>query len=331
MGLILGLAGFIYVLILKKKDPLRLLFLYFLVFTLIHPLVYESLFQTLIKYKVQPRYYLSLTPVLIAGLAVGLHYALSFLTHWIKKYKSRFPGIKYIPHGLVLVLFFSCFYGNLRSLSETYMIQNREWEKVYELFKYHSAPGDTAYIFNLCRPGKWVPTYFYSQKFYYNDESQRYVGLKPTTNIGEDFQNIANGKQKGNVFLVVLQGQHRLTKSDFENFDDITIHPYYKVFIARFFNNGMMPENIMHFFYCLARKFPKWENFYMVYETLFKLEMGAGNLRKAGLHLKTLKKIARHDKLKRKIKKFEKEWQHKKTQRIKRLEKRKSMKRNVKK
>lgn len=325
--LILGAAGFIYTLISKRKNTISLLFLYFFIFTLVFPLVFESGFKTFINYYVNIRYYLTFTPVLIAGLGFGIYYALLFLSHLVKiKPKLRISG-KYLARGFFLVIFLFSFYGNTQSLKETYMIQNREWEKVYELFKYHSAPGDTAYIFSLAPHWKWSPTYFYSQKFYYNNETERYVHLKAKRNIADDFRNINSGKQKGNVFLVILTGEEKLKKSYFKGLNDISIHNFYRAFIVRFFNNGRLLENISNFFWRMKKNLPQDQHTYFVSETLFYLEIARGKLKKAQKLLYILQRIYNHAKWKPRINQLKKKWQKEKEQRIKRRkERRKSRK-----
>jgi 4-amino-4-deoxy-L-arabinose transferase-like glycosyltransferase len=325
--LILGTAGFIYTLISKKKNKVNVLFLYFLIFTLVYPLVFEPGFNTFINYKALLRYYLTFTPILIAGLGVGIYYALLFLSYLVKfKPQLRISG-KYLARGFFLVIFLFSFYGNTQSLKETYMIRNREWEKIYELFKYHSAPGDTAYIFNLAPPWKWSPTYFYSQKFYYKEESERYVHLKSKRDITADFRNINSGKQKGNIFLVILTGEKRLKESYFKGLNGISIHPVYRAFIVRFFNNGRLPENILNFFWRIRKNLPPSEHTYIVYETLFRLEMARGKLENAQNILYSLRRVFTHDQYKVKINQLEKKWQNEKEERIKRRkERRKSRK-----
>jgi 4-amino-4-deoxy-L-arabinose transferase-like glycosyltransferase len=316
--LIIGVTGFVYSFISKKTNTINLLFLYFLIFTLVYPLVFESAFKTLINYHVKLWYYLTLTPVLIAGLGVGLYYARSFLSHLLKSKPRLHLSGKYTVQVFFLVIFLFSFYGNIQSLKKTYMIQNREWEKVYELFKYHSAPGDTAYIFNLIPPWRWSPTYFYSQKFYYKNETERYVHLKSKRNIADDFRNINSGKQKGNVFLVILTGEEKLKESYFKGLNDISIHNFYRAFIVRILNNGRLPENIMNFFYRLAKNLPKNIHTYIVYETLFQLEMARGKLKKAQQLLGTMGRRYTHSKLKIRINQLKKKWQKEKEERIKR-------------
>ncbi|MGD2085701.1 MAG: hypothetical protein PVH61_05900 [Candidatus Aminicenantes bacterium] len=325
--LILGAAGFIYTLISKRKNTVSLLFLYFFIFTLVFPLVFESGFKTFINYTVKLRYYLTFTPVLIAGLGVGIYYALLFLSHLVKiKPKLRISG-KYLVRGFFLVIFLFSFYGNTQSLKKTYMIQNREWEKVYEIFKYHSAPGDTAYIFNLASPWRWSPTYFYSQKFYYKNETERYVHLKSKRNIADDFRNINSGKQKGNIFMVILTGEEKLKESFFKGLNDISIYPFYRAFIVRFFNNGWLLENIANFFWRMRKNLPKNKQTYIVSETLFHLEIARGKLKKAQKLLYTLQRIYNHAKWKPRINQLKKKWQKEKEERIKRRkERRKSRK-----
>jgi hypothetical protein len=288
--------------------------------------VFESVFKTLINYHVKLWYYLTLTPVLIAGLGVGLYYALSFLSHLLKIKPQLRISTKYLVRVFFLVIFLFSFYGNTQSLRETYMIQNREWEKVYELFKYHSAPGDTAYIFNLTPPWRWSPTYFYSQKFYYKKETERYVHLKSKRNIADDFQNIHSGKQKGNIYIVILRSGEKLKESYFKGLNDISIHPFYRAFIIRFFDNGRLPENILNFFYCLAKNLPKNKHTYIVYETLFQLEMTRGKLKEAQQLLYTLRRINTYGKLKAKINELVKKWQNEKKERMKRRKERRKKK-----
>lgn len=320
--LILGSAGLIYTLIFKKKNTINLLFLYFLIFTLVYPLVFESLFNTLINYHVKLWYYLTLTPVLIAGLGVGLYYSQSFLSHLLKSKPQLLISSKYPIQVFFMVIFLFSFYGNTQSLKETYKIQNREWEKVYELFKYHSAPEDTAYIFNLTPPWRWSPTYFYSQKFYYKKETERYVHLKSKRNIADDFQNIQLGKEKGNIYIVILKSRVKLKKSYFKNLNDISIHNFYRAFIVRILNNGRLPENIMNFFYCLAKNLPKNQHTFVVYETLFQLEMARGKLKEAQQLLYTLRRNYTQGKLKARINQLKKKWQNEKDERIKRRKER---------
>ena len=316
--LILGAAGFIYDLISKKKNTVSLLFFYFLVFILVYPLVFESVFKIFINYSVTLRYYLTFTPVLIAGLGVGIYYALSFLSHLLKiKPQLRIPG-KYLARGFFLVIFLFSFYGNTRSLRETYAIQNREWEKIYELFKYHSAPGDTAYIFNLAPPWKWVPTYFYCQNFYYKEESERYVHLKSRINIADDFRNIDSGMQKGSVFLVILTGAEKLNESYFKGLNDISIHSFCRAFVVRFFDNGRLLENIPDFFWRMRKNLPQDKHTYIVYETLFLLEMARGKLEEAQQLLYTMRRIFTQGECKAKINQLENQWQKEKEERINR-------------
>jgi 4-amino-4-deoxy-L-arabinose transferase-like glycosyltransferase len=323
---ILGAAGFIYALISKKKNTVSLLFLYFLIFTFVYPLLFEAGFKTFINYYVTLRYYLTFTPVLIAGLGVGIYYALLFLSHLVKiKPRLGISG-KYLARGFFLVIFLFSFYGNTQSLKETYVIQNREWEKIYELFKYHSAPGDTAYIFNLAPAGKWVPTYFYSQNFYYKEESERYVHLKSTRGIADDFRNINSGKQKGNIFLMILTGAEKLNESFFKGLNDISIHSFCRAFIVRFFNHGKLPENILEFFWRLTENLPKDKHTYIVYETLFHLEMARGKLKNAQNILYTLRRIFPDHQYNVRINQLEKKWQNEKEERIKRRKERKVLK-----
>jgi 4-amino-4-deoxy-L-arabinose transferase-like glycosyltransferase len=323
--LILGAAGFIYTFISNKKNTISLLFLYFFIFTLVYPLVFESGFKTIINYTVQLRYYLTFTPVLIAGLGFGIYYALLFLSNLVKIKPQLHISGKYLVRGFFLVIFLFSFYGNTQSLKETYMIQNREWEKVYELFKYHSAPGDAAYIFNLTPPWKWSPTYFYTQKFYYKNEAERYVHLKSNRDIADDFRNINSGKQKGNVFLVILTGEKKLKESYFKGLNDITIHNFYRAFIVRFFNNGKLAENILNLFYRLAKKLPKDKHTYIVFETLFHLEMARGNLKKAQKLLYILKRIYTHGKWKARINQLKKKWKKEKEERVERRKERRKI------
>jgi hypothetical protein len=257
------------------------------------------------------RYYLSFAPVLIAGLAVGLYYALFFLSHLLKnKYKLSTP-IRYMPHVFLLIIFLFSFYGNTQDLKKMYATKFREWEKLYELFKYHSAPGDTAYIINLANPGQWVPTYFFAQEFYYGDETEREVCLKGKGSIVEDYQNIRTGKQRGSVYFVFLKGSLLVKKSFFKNLDDIQFHRFRYIFVVRLLNNKNLPENILNFYYCLADNLPKRKSSYIVYETLFNLELANGRLMKAKKHLDTLVKFDTGGKLKAKIVEFKKRWQSK--------------------
>jgi hypothetical protein len=193
---------------------------------------------------------------------------------------------------------------------------------VYELFKYHSAPGDSAYIFNLIPPWRWSPTYFYSQKFYYKKETERYVRLKSKRNIVDDFQNIHCGKQEGNIYILILRGGEKLKKSYFKGLNDICIHRFYRAFIVRFFNNGSLPENILNFFYCLAENLPKNKHTYIIYETLFQLEMTRGKLKEAQQLLYTLRRIYAHGELKARINQLKKKWQKEKKEQIKRRKER---------
>lgn len=324
--LILGVAGLIHALISRKKNATALLFLYFLIFALAYPPVFSSIFKTLIKYHMYVRYYLSFTPVLIAGLAVGLYYALFFLSLLLKnKYKLSTP-IRYLPHVFLLIVFLFSFYGNTQDLKRMYSTKFREWEKLYEIFKYHSAPGDTAYIVNLANPGQWVPTYFYAQKLYYSDETERYVRLKGKGIIVEDYQNIRTGKQRGNIYFVFLKGNLLVKKSFFKNLDEIQFHRFRYIFVVRLLNNKSLPENILDFYYCLADNLPKRKSSYIVYETLFNLELANGRLMKAKQHLDTLVKFDTGGKLKAKIEEFKKRWQSKIKKRERIIEKRKNKK-----
>jgi 4-amino-4-deoxy-L-arabinose transferase-like glycosyltransferase len=346
IGLILGIAGLIHVIISKKKNATTLLFLYFIIFTLAYPLIYASIFKALIKFYVTIRYYLSFTPVLIAGLGVGLYYGLSFLTHLMyNKYKLR---LRYLPYGFILIIFLFSFYGNAQNLKEMYWVQYRDWEKVYELFKYHSSPGDTAYIINLAPPDKWVPTHFYTQKFYYKDETERHVRLKGKGSIVDDYQNIRSGKQRGNIYFVFLTGSEKLRESFFEKrvapathrrigmnhgneekdkkIYGIKFYQFHRVCVAHLPNNEILSENILDFYYKLAKNLPKKEDNYIVYETLFKLEMAKGRFRKAKKHLNTLVRIQARGKLIEKIKELKKIWHQRKKKRKLIIGKRKNKK-----
>ncbi len=307
--LILGAAGLIHALISTKKNTTAFLFLYFFIFTLTYPPVFSAVFRTLVKYHIFVRYYLSFTPVLIAGLAVGLYYALFFLSLLLKSKYRLSTRIRYLPHVFLLIIFLFSFYGNTQSLKQMYVTRNRNWKKLYELFKYHSAPGDTAYIINLVRPGK-ARRMFITKTFYYKDETERHVRLRGGRGlIVRDYQNICSGKQQGNVYFVVAKGDRKIKKSYFKNFDDISIRRLPGLFIFRLLNRGNLPEKILSFFDCLAGNLRQKEHNYIVYETLFNLEMANRNLSKAKQHLDTLERIALHRQLKSRIEKFKKRWE----------------------
>jgi hypothetical protein len=282
--------------------------------------VFDSVFNTLINYHVKRWYYLTLTPVLISGLGICFYYAVLFLSHLLKKIFQLHIPAKYPIRFFFLAIFLFCFYGNTQSLKKAYMIQNREWEKVYDLFKYHSSPGDTAYIFNLVPPGKWSPTHFYSQKFYYNNESERYVHLKSNRNITDDFQKIRQGKQKGNIYIMILSRGVELNKSDLESLNNIiSIHQFYRAFIVRILNNGRLSNNIIKFFYCLAENLPAKLQTYVIYDTLFQLEMAMGKYRNAYKILDTMKRRFHQEKLTGKITQLTKTWHKEKKERKKRV------------
>ena len=86
-----------------------------------------------------------------------------------------------------------------------------------------------------------------------------------------------------------------------------------------------MPENILNFFRCLRKNLPKSKHTYVVYETLFRLEMARGKLKNAHNILYSLRKVFTHDQYKVKINQLEKILQTEKEERInRRTERRKT-------
>jgi hypothetical protein len=190
-----------------------------------------------------------------------------------------------------------------------YITKRREWKKMYELFKYHSAPGDTAYLISLTPPGK-ERSLFIAHRVYYGNKAERYVRLKGGRfSIVNDYQNIRSGKQRGNIYFVVPRGSFKLKQSYFTHLSGIIIYHFKGLSIAHLLNDGRLPKKILNFFHCLADNLGKKIGNYLVYEMLFELEMANRNLGKAKRYLDTLVKIDTHGQLKARIERFKRRWQ----------------------
>jgi hypothetical protein len=282
--------------------------LYFIIFIVVYPPLFHSIFYTLINYRIRTWYFLSFAPVLIAGLAFGLYYGRLFLSGFSQ---SR-AGLRILPRlaaGFFLILFIFSFYGNTRALVRSYRLPTRQWRELYTMFKERSSPGDTAYILNLAPPGAWRPNYFYARDFYYQYPMVRNVRLHGKGNIVKDYPGFLNRRHHGNIYIVVIKGGNRLKKSYFKTLPGAEIYKFYRLFAVRLPNNGNLAENILTFYYCLAKHLPRRPENYVVYETLFSLEMINGRLKKAGEHLEALEYLDPDGKLKEEINSFKKVWQ----------------------
>jgi hypothetical protein len=305
---IIGILGLIRAFYIKKRDFTRLLFLYFIIFIVVYPPMFHSIFYTLINYQIKTWYFLSFGPVLIAALAFGFYYGRLFLS----SFSESWAGLRVlhrIAAGFFLILFIFSFCRNTQSLAHSYRLPTREWRKLYTMFKERSSPRDTAYILNLAPPGAWRPNYFYARDFYYRYPMVRNVRLHGKGDIVKDYPGFLNWRHHGNIYIVVIKGENRLKKSYFKTLTDAEIYKFYRLFAVRLLNNGNLAENILTFYYCLAKHLPRRLENYVVYETLFSLEMINGRLKKAREHLETLEYLHSDGKLKEEIDSFKKVWQ----------------------
>jgi hypothetical protein len=305
---VIGILGLVHAFYTKKRSFTRLLFLYFIIFMAVYPPLFHSIFYALINYRIRTWYFLCFGPVLIAALAFGLYYSRLFLSG-LSQWRAGLRLLPRLAAGFFLILFIFSFYGNTRSLMQSYRLPNREWRELYTLFKERSSPGDTAYILNLAPPGAWQPKIFYAQDFYYQYPMLRDVRLPENGDIVRDYPGILNRRHYGNIYIVVIKGGDRLKKSFFKTLPDAELYEFYRLFVVRLPNNGKLAENILAFYYCLAEHLPRRPVNYMVYETLFSLEMINGRRQKAGEHLETLEHLDPGGKLKDEIDLFKKVWQ----------------------
>lgn len=292
----------------KTASPQSALFLYFILFTLAFPQVYQSVFSTLIRYHVKVRYFVTFFPVLLALTALALFFAVKWLkTLPVPQFKLKNRQWKPVHLFIILLstLFLFSFYASTQKMFRTYGSGNPEWSELYEMFSNRSAPGDLAYIVNLVRPGKWGPRGFYCDEFYYKKSSGQAVELMNRHTIADHLPLIIKNRRERNIYLVFHHGYRKMKTRFFKRIKHISIHRFNRLFVIRLLNRGDRLETLYRVFSRLDKFLPRDISNHFVYRFMFLLEMEKGNRENAQKYLRLLSKLDKKGKLTKTIRELE--------------------------
>lgn len=273
---------------------------YFLMFFLVYPLIYITMFRAAIDstFRVKPRYYLSFAPVCLALVAV----AVGFSLFPGKKTRAVSKTRRYVPilvSGILGILFIYSFTSNLQSVSQRYKTDKAEWKKVYDIFLYDSEPGDIAYMLNLVDPKRWQ-SYFNSKRIYYDRRHARSVVLKRARyNIPADMRNPELWKRGRNIYIVTGAGSEKIKKDFFKGVENIDLFLFHKISVIRVKKGPLTKEHLVSTLRTLKEKLSGKYTSYLLYEILISIDLDRGDIEKAGENIEALEALDRKKRLKK--------------------------------
>ena len=201
----LGLWGLVNDFRQRREPAILAVTLFCLLSALLFPWVLGAIFAALVKWPLKPRYFATLTPLVLLLLALLLHHAWPI----VLKLTARSRGIKLA----VVVTLVACLgwagVVQAQATATAYTTpQQQDWAGLYALFKQNQRRG-VSYLLSLRGPGESERGY-YAQRFYYSSPDPQPITLKGTRHLRQDFKRskklLREGEGQGNVYVTIIDG-----------------------------------------------------------------------------------------------------------------------------
>lgn len=280
---------------------------YFLMFFLVYPVVYITMFRAAIgsTFRINHRYYLSFAPVCLALMAIATGFSY-FLWNKTRAFSKPRQYVPILILSVLSILFVYSFASNLHSVSQGYETDKTEWKKLYDLFLYDSEPGDIAYMLNLVDPKRWQPD-FKSESFYYSRRHSRPVELKQARhNIPADLKDNEPWKRGRNIYIVVYYGSEKIKRDFFKGMGNVDLFTFYNLSVIRVRKGPHTREHVVSTLRTLKEKLSGQYSSYLLYEILISIDLDRGDIEKAGKTIEALEAMDKRKRLKRFINPFKK-------------------------
>ena len=199
----LGLWGLVKDFRQRREPRILALTVFCLLATLAFPWVLGALFEALVNWPLKPRYFATLTPVVLTLLALLLHHALPT----VRLFSERSRRVKLAVVAALVVWLGWAGVLHAKASVAAYEKPKQDYAGLYALFKRSKQPG-VSYALSLRKPGDPDRGY-YAQRFYYPEDAQRQVVLRTSRPLAKDFRR--GGPLKNRiVYLTIIDGWRRI-------------------------------------------------------------------------------------------------------------------------
>jgi len=271
----------------SKKMPNRDLLIFLGINCILFPIIFYSLFESFIDYRIMQRYILSALPVYVITIGSMYFSILVFYlggSWWPQKIKADFHKYekgRRILFALLFLLFMVPAFVFLDKAPSALGAPKREWNKLYSLFSDPklSSKGDVAFAINLVPEGKWGPKFF-SEKFYYLDN--QLVKLIPTgsRNVEKIYDVLCKGDLDSarHIYLCFIYGHNYIREnlSLWKNRESMDIICLNGITVARLSVSDKQPSKaLLEFFGPWVDNLPPQPTTDHIYSLANKIKQGS--------------------------------------------------------
>jgi len=196
----LGLWGLVNDFRQRRQPATLALTVFCLLSALLFPWVLGAIFAAVVNWPLKPRYFATLTPVVLLLLALLLHHA----TPIALRLAARSRRVK-----LAVITTLVAWLGwtgvvQARASATGYTKPKQDWAGLYALFKQNQRRG-TSYMVSLRPPGEPERGY-YALRFYYPSSDAQPIKLKSTRHLRPDYKHSKKFLREGNVYVTIVDG-----------------------------------------------------------------------------------------------------------------------------
>ncbi len=240
---------------------------YLALFAALFPLIFDTMYQGLIAYRIVVRYYLVFLPPLTVFLAAMLHFVVDALPAASPEGSPRSKGIAVVALVVSAMVAVYAF----QAVSEVYWVQRgADWRGMYRMFHSPDLQGSQAYMMNLVEKGRYDP-FFVARRFYYREKTPP-VSLHSLNALAKHYRKDGYWDQCPKVFLCTMYGYRKVPSHHFADIPFIQVHHFGALLVMAVSPKGTMRQAVLHTFRLLSQKVQPQEGSYRIFETLYRLE-----------------------------------------------------------
>jgi 4-amino-4-deoxy-L-arabinose transferase-like glycosyltransferase len=245
-------------------DRFQAQFAVFLLLVLVlFPFIFTVVFNSLVRWAMNARYYLTYATIIITGLALGAYFARPVIAALFARHK-----VLGMATGLLMgMLFAHGLYSWDSKLTALAAYRGHNWEGLYALFQKEQRPS-SAYLINLVPPKKFSPG-FYSMQFYY-DSGPRKTSLGLYKNLLKDLKKPRIWEDEGSVFLVFHYGAEKITPETVRGIPDVESHFFPGLTTLRITSRSNKRAAVLSALQSLRDRLPKDQGNFRLAEVLAK-------------------------------------------------------------